>query len=208
MKLSNITAVAVAKERQDSEFEKKGTVNGVISGLTYGINGAIIGGLWYWEWTSVYKYNYIDPGNTAAMVALLIAPLVFMAFNDTFAAIMLTIYNVIQGRGRDLIQSFKTKPGLIMIACGLIGGPLAQGCYYVGFGTSASGFAGPISALYCVFGVFLGYLILHQVIVKRVWAGVAICVIGAITVGMTGSMLNAGSTFYLGIGCFLVAAFG
>lgn len=200
--------IALARSRRAASFSRKGTVNGVVSGITYGINGAIIGGLWYWEWTNVYSYNYVDPADAASLAVMLIAPLVFMAFNDSFAAIYLTIYNVIQGRGKDLIQSLKTKPGKIMIICGIIGGPMAQGCYYIGFGTDAAGFAGPISALYCVFGVLLGRMILHQVMNKRIWAGVAICVAGAIIVGASGGMLNAGSTFYLGLMCFLIAAIG
>ncbi len=188
-----------AVEERNARFSRKGTVTGAMSGLTYGINGAIIGGLWYWGFSSILDYDY--------GMFIIIAPLIFLVFNDTFAALFLTAYNIMKGRGRDLINSFKTRPGKIMMLCGVIGGPIGQGCYYMGFGTAASGFAGPLSALYCAFGVVLGYFILHQVMNKRIWAGVVISILGAIIIGVSGvTMLDAGGTFYLGIACFLIAA--
>lgn len=197
MEMSN--KLAVAKAKRDSAYNRKGISFGIASGVTYGINGAIIGGLWYWGFSTVLDFNY--------GIFMMIVPLIFMVFNDTFAAIFLTAYNVIKGRGGELISSFKTKPGKIMMLCGLIGGPGAQGFYYMGFGTDAAGFAGPLSALYCVFGVLLGYFILHQVMNKRIWAGVLISVLGAIIIGVSGiTMFDAGGTFYLGIALFLIAA--
>ena len=200
--------LAYAVARQKARYERNGTVGGIISGLTYGIMGAIIGGLWYWSFTTVYQYTNVDPGNAACMAATIIAPLVFYTFNDLFAFIYLTVYNVSQGRGRDLIQSLKTKPALIIMIAGIIGGPVGQGFYYMGFPTDAAVFAGPISALYVIFGILLGRVLLHQVMHRRVWFGIAICVVGAIVIGLTGSALNVGSTFYFGIVCFLVAAVG
>ena len=191
--------LAYAVARQKARYERNGTVGGIISGLTYGIMGAIIGGLWYWSFTTVYQYTNVDPGNAACMAATIIAPLVFYTFNDLFAFIYLTVYNVSQGRGRDLIQSLKTKPALIIMIAGIIGGPVGQGFYYMGFPTDAAVFAGPISALYVIFGILLGRVLLHQVMHRRVWVGIAICVVGAIVIGLTGSALIVGSTFYFGI---------
>lgn len=197
MEMSDKLAEAIAK--RDSLYNRRGIANGIGSGIAYGVNGAIIGGLWYWGFSTVLDFNY---GMFAMMV-----PLMFMVFNDTFAAIFLTMYNVIKGRGGELVASFKTKPGKIMILCGLIGGPGAQGFYYMGFGTDAAGFAGPLSALYCVFGVLLGSLILHQVMNRRIWTGVLISVVGAIIIGVSGvTMFDAGGTFYFGIALFLIAA--
>ncbi len=200
--------LAYAIARQKATYERSGMIGGMISGITYGIMGAIIGGLWYWSFTTVYQYTNVDPGNAACMAATIIAPLVFYTFNDLFAFIYLTIYNVSQGRGKDLIQSLKTKPALIIMVAGIIGGPMGQGFYYLGFPTDAAAFAGPISALYVIFGVLLGRVLLHQVMQKRVWVGIAICVIGAIVIGLTGNALDVGSTFYFGIVCFLIAAIG
>lgn len=202
------TKLAYAIAKQKAAAERSGTIGGVISGITYGIMGAIVGGLWYWSFTTVYQYTNVDPGNAACMAATIIAPLMFYTFNDLFALIYVTIYNVSQGRGRDIIQSLKTKPALILMLAGIIGGPIGQGFYYLGFPTDAAAFAGPISALYVIFGVLLGRVILHQVMQKRVWVGIAICVIGAIVIGITGTALNVGSTFYFGIVCFLIAACG
>ncbi|MDO5853077.1 MAG: DMT family transporter [Thermoplasmata archaeon] len=206
--MENSTKLANALSRQRASMNRAGTASGVVSGLTYGLNGALVGGLWYWSFTTIYNYCYVSPGDAACYAAAIIAPLVFVAFNDLFAAAYLTIYNVAQGRGRELVNSFRTKPGMIMMVCGLIGGPMAQGAYYIGFGTDAAAFAGPISALYVVFGVLLGRVILRQVMARRVWAGIAISVMGAIVIGLTGNALDVGSTFYLGIVCFLVAAIG
>ena len=202
------TKLAYAIARQRAAYERSGTIGGAISGITYGIMGAIVGGLWYWSFTTVYQYTNVDPGNAACMAATIIAPLVFYAFNDLFACIYMTIYNVAQGRGRDLIQSLKTKPALIIMLAGIIGGPVGQGFFYLGFPTDAAAFAGPISALYVIFGILLGRLILHQVMHRRVWVGIAVCVVGAIVIGLTGNALNVGSTFYFGIVCFLIAAVG
>ena len=155
--------LAYAIARQRAAYERSGTIGGAISGITYGIMGAIVGGLWYWSFTTVYQYTNVDPGNAACMAATIIAPLIFYTFNDLFACIYMTIYNVAQGRGRDLIQSLKTKPALIIMLAGIIGGPVGQGFFYLGFPTDAAAFAGPISALYVIFGILLGRLILHQV---------------------------------------------
>lgn len=196
---AGLSEIDAAKAKMLGRFGRIGTASGLMSGFTYGVNGLLI------TW-AFYNLTPLSLGGSF-LVASFIAPLITVMFNDTFAAIWLTIYNLGSGRGKEILRAFKTKPGLIICVGALIGGPLAQGSYYIALTNAGLAYTAPISALYAVIGVLLGAVILKQKITGRIWMGIIASVVGAIVISYSQPDAT-GDLFYLGILFAFVAAFG
>lgn len=184
-------ASADAKMKQlEKNFRTTGISTGLISGLTYGIYT-----------TLVMIAGYYEP--LAAAVGLLAAPFVTSGLNDLFAGIWLTIYNAKSGRLPEIGRSLKTFPGKMILLGALFGGPIANGAYLVGLAL-AGAYAIPISATCALFGALFSWVFLKQKPTKRVVAGMALCVIGAIVINFVKP--EGAENFTLGIICALIAA--
>lgn len=177
----------------EAKFERKGTMHGAVSGMTYGLFSVILG-------LATVK----SPFATAAVIA---ACLVAIAINDTFAAIWLSFLNIFQGRGKEIFRNLCTLPGIMVCLAALFGGPIANVAYLLGIMYAGAAYAMPISALCPVIGAILSRIFLKQKISKRVGVGMAICIVGTVIVSYVkpdGDPQN----FYLGIMFSLIAAIG
>lgn len=174
----------------NKKFQKKGITNGLVSGLTYGIYSTLV----------VVASGY-DPLKSAA--GLLAAPLICSGLNDFFAGIWLLIYNIKQGRIKELMRTLATKPGKLLVIGFLLGGPIANAAYLVGLNL-AGAYAIPISATCSLFGALFAWIFLKQRPTKRVVLGMVLCVSGAIIINLVKP--EGASNFTLGIICALIAA--
>jgi drug/metabolite transporter (DMT)-like permease len=140
------------------------------------------------------------------VVSAFAAPLVVSAINDSMAFIWLLIYNMINGRIKEVGRSLFTFPGLMVAIGALLGGPIANGAYLVGIACAGAA-AIPISALCPMFGALFARIVLKQKISKRVGAGMIICIIGAVLISYV-KPTGIAPNFTLGIICAFVAALG
>lgn len=183
-----------AKKQQALRFEQKGLLNGLSSGLLFGLNSALLA-------LAIALFAFSGEVNMFAI------PLIFAGFNDFFAALWLIGYNIVQGRGKEILRSFRLFPGKMTCLAALMGGPVAQGAYLLGIAFAGPTYAVPISALCPVVGALLSAVFLKEKIVQRVWAGMGICLVGAIVISYMppeGQVEN----FYLGLLCAAIAAVG
>lgn len=188
--IQNVDIADTKMKAVSKKFRVTGIMNGLTSGLTYGIYS-----------TLVLVASGYDPLVTAA--GFLAAPFVCSGLNDFFAGIWLLIYNAKQGRLKELIRTLKTKPGKMMVIGFLLGGPIANGAYLVGLAL-AGAYAIPISATCALFGALFSWIFLKQRPTKRVVAGMLICVVGAIIINWVKP--EGAPNFTLGIICALIAA--
>ena len=174
------------------KFRKIGITSGVISGLMYGLYT-----------TFVLIAGFYKP--LAGAVGIFAAPYVTSGLNDFFAGIWLTVYNIKNGKIREIGRSLKLYPGKIILLGSLVGGPIASGAYLMGL-AMAGAYAIPISAMYILFGALFARIFLKQKIVPRVGLGMFVCVVGAIIINWVKP--EGSSNFTLGMICAFVAAIG
>ena len=171
--MNDRTNLATAKMKQlSSTFQKKGVINGVISGLTYGIFATLV----------VVARGCYDPA-TIASLGLLAVPFILSGLNDLFAGIWLLIYIKATGRLAELGRTLKTKPGKIMIIGFLLGGPVANGTFLISL-QMAGAYAIPISATTGLFGALFAWIFLKQKPTKRIVVGMFVIAAGAVILNL------------------------
>ena len=164
------------KAKQDQVFNRMGLAIGITSGFLWGVNNLLFS-LGYAAIPEASIVNMM--GDNAALFAI---PLACAAINDSFAAIALTIFNVMRGMGQELWRTVKTKPGMIVCFAALLGGPIGQSCYFLGSALAGPAYALTITALYPIIGCLLARVLLKQEINGRMWLGICLSVIGAVVV--------------------------
>lgn len=182
-------------EQKEVGFVKRGLATALGSGMLWGLDGVILG-------IALAMAPFTAGGTMYA------APLAGSALHDGFAGLWLALYNIFTGRWKDIGRSLKTFPGFIVCLGALLGGPIGMGAYLLGINFAGAAYAMGISAGYPVVGAIMARLILKEKISPRVWAGILICVAGAVILGYVPPEGGSMPHFYLGIGCSLLAAFG
>lgn len=194
--MSKNSAVMAAKLEMTRKFTNLGIILGIISGLTFGIYGVIVG-----------KAMVIDPLLPYFMIGAMIVPIICSAITDAFAAIWLLIYNHKNGKSKELIRTIRTKPGKMIVLGALAGGPVANSAYLIGIAYAGATYAIPISALCPMVGALLARIFFKQKIVRRVTLGILLSIIGVVVISYTPPEGNA-PNFYLGIIFAIVSALG
>ena len=196
------SALIAAKLRLDSAFLRKGIVTAVLSGMFYGVYTAFMTlamskGVWS-EW---YGQN---SGLSAFAVMYLLSAL-GAATTDTCSAAWAVGIAAFKGKLGDFFRCVKTKPGLIMVAGAIIGGPLASTAYVVGL-QQAGSIVVPISALCPAVGAILGRVLFRQELNSRMMLGIAVCFAASAMIGSTGLEEGAPANLFVGIFFGFVAA--
>ena len=179
----------------NSKLIKGGAGFGLLSGITFALNGVIIG-------------TALTMAPFTSGTSIYIAPIVAAAMNDTISALWLLIYNISCGRFKEIVKSIKTYPGFIVCLAALIGGPFAMVAYLLAIQFVGPAYAMAISALSPVFGSILARIFLKEEIKSRVWLGIIICVTGAVLIGYVPPDGGSNPNFYIGIACSFAAALG
>ncbi len=186
--------------QQEIDYAKKGLLWGVISGVTWGLDGVI---LWSFALVAFPFWSDAYP----MWVAYVLAPIVGAAMHDGFAGLWLFLYNLATGRAAEYMRVLKTKPGRIVVLGAMCGGPIAMSGYLVGAGMASLPYALAVVACNPAVGVILASIILKEKIVPRVWLGIILCIAGAIVINWFPPEGDY-PMFYLGIGISLLATFG
>ena len=125
--------LALEKKRKlDQSFLKKGLMIALYSGITYGLYSAFImaaqtQGVWA-DWMGTLE--------ASSFLVVFILPTIATALNDLFSAVWALLLTAKQGKLGDFIQTFRSKPGIIMVAAALVGGPIAGAAYVIALSLS------------------------------------------------------------------------
>ena len=106
----------------------------------------------------------------------------------------------------DFFRTLKTKPGVVMIICALIGGPIASTAYVAALQMGGSIIV-PVAALNAAFGAIIGKFVFKQELNARMITGIIVCLIAAAVIGGT-SFSNVGPTALIACGIALICALG
>ena len=188
-------------KKAKSSFLRRGITFAIASGSCYSLYSAFLTVGEYWGvWSGWWG---LALAGTAIGYTLLCA--VGAGLNDFCSGLWCLLIAAIKGKAGDYFRSLGTKPGTVMMCCGIIGGPIATTAYSVGLMT-AGGIVAPISALCSAIGAIIGRVVFKQELNFRMICGIIICFAAAVVIGGT-AFLSEGTTF---IGCLvgLVSALG
>lgn len=199
--MGNPAAVA-AKNKLAADFRKKGIIIALLSGLLYGFYTAFMTlgmslGIWV-EW-------YGENSGLSAFAVMFLLSAIGAATTDTCSALWAMGIAKARGRFGDFVRCIKTKPGLVMVAAAVIGGPMASTAYVVGL-QQAGSIVVPISALCPAVGAILGKFLFKQQLNARMMLGIAICFFASFLIGSTGLGEGAPANLLVGILFGFIAA--
>ena len=207
----DIATALVARRRR---FLARGIAFASASGICYGLYTAFLTlaqtqGVWG-EWFAGVTWGTGNPPLSAFAVSFVLAALA-SGINDLFSGIWSVLVCVKNGQLSDLVKTFASKPGIAMVACAAIGGPIASTAYVVALNAAAAsgnpGVIVPIAALNCAIGAILGRILFKQELKGHMVAGIAVCLVAAATIGGA-SMTAIGPGAATACLFALVAAFG
>ena len=197
--------VMAAKKKVDSAFIKKGVFIAIMSGVTYGLYTGFLTlgmakGVWGADW-----YGANTSGLSFFAITYVLAAL-GSGVNDTISGIWMLLKCAILGELGDWFRCLKTKPGLVMIICAIIGGPIASTCYVAALQMGGSIIV-PVAALNSAFGAIIGHFVFKQELNGRMIFGILVCLFAAGVIGGT-SFANLGPTALMACGIALICALG
>lgn len=228
--MSGSTELAVAKQKRESKFFRKGVTLGLVSGVLYGIYGAcLLAATSSGEWAAWYGlieglpgYGWYADGSSAIItntvgayavpmtfvLAVLILGALGSGLNDFMSALSMLVRTGVRGKIADVGRSIRTKPGFVLIICALIGGPIASTCYMIAL-IMAGPIATPISALCPAVGAIIGRVLFKQELNARMVVGILICVTASFMIGSTAfGGLEVDTMFLIGLGIAFISALG
>jgi drug/metabolite transporter (DMT)-like permease len=194
--MRKMEGIAKLTLKRDLKYAKKGIAHSLVSGITWGMDAVLLGYV-----MSQYPYN-----DTAA--SLIVAPLVGACIHTGLSALFSVLYNIFTGKLREFGRCLFSKAGFLIIISALCSGPLAMSGYLLSINMSGASYAAVITSTYPAIGAVLAVVFLKEKLNKRVWLGVALCVIGAVITGYVAPTGVVSSSFYIGLLCAIVAAIG
>lgn len=202
--LKNKEILAYERKRKlEASFFKKGIFVALFSGIAYGLYSAFLTlgmGKGVWEsWNS-------DGSGLSAFSKVFILAILGAGINDIISALWAILKVGTSGKFGDFVKTLKTKPGIIMVAAALIGGPIAGVAYVIALQMAGS-IVIPIAALNTAVGAILGRVLFKQELNLRMILGVLICVASSFIIGLSAGG-DTGDGVITGILIALIAAFG
>jgi len=188
-------AALAAKQKLAASFKSRGIMTALLSGLLYGFYTAFMTmGMSEGIWVAWYG---AESGLSAFAVTYLLAAL-GAATTDTCSAMWAVGIAGVRGRFGDFLRTIKTKPGMVMVAAAIIGGPVASTSYVVGLQLAGS-IVVPIAALCPAIGAILGRVWFKQELNARMLMGIAICFGASVMIGWDALSLEGGSNMMVGL---------
>ncbi len=199
MSVINSTVELRAKAQQKAldlrvSHAKQGLVWALGSGITWGMNGIILG-------IALAMAPFVG------VVSLYAAPLVGATLNEGGGSLLLFFYNLFSGKFLEYGRTLRTKPGMLVCLGALCAGPIAMSGYLVGINMAGPMYTLAITTAFPAVGAIFAAIFLKEKIMSRVWFGIILTVVGAIVVGYappTGNFPH----FYLGLIFATLATFG
>lgn len=199
------TAKSAVEQKQSlaKRFFIKGITLAILSGMCYGLYSAFLTvGMGEGVWSLWY-----GGAISSAFTVTFVLGALGSAVNDTVSAIWSALVAASQGKLGDVFRCLRTKPGLVMVVCALIGGPIASTAYVVSLQMAGS-MVIPITALCPAIGAILARILFKTPLTKRMLLGIAICITASIMIGSTSFGADAPPNLALGLLIALIAALG
>lgn len=212
--MTSINSVEALIAQRKKKYFVRGITFAVASGICYGLYTSSLTlaqsqGVWG-EWFAGGVWGENNPELNAFIVAFAIAALA-SGINDSFSGIWSLMVCAKNKQLADFLKTIKSKPGLVMMLCAIIGGPIATIAYVIALNSaSASGNPGvivPIAALNCAIGAVLGRVFFKQGLEIHKVVGIAVCLLAAMLIGGA-SFASIGPEAFTGCFFALLAAFG
>jgi drug/metabolite transporter (DMT)-like permease len=212
MQMNESPQAKAARNLQLTGFMRKGVMIAIVSGMLYGVYSALVSvGMFTGPWVEWYGENPTFPV-AAAMVPFVVVyalGILGSGLNDIIAAVWMDGIAVAKGKFVDFLRCFKSKPGAIMIVCGIIGGPIANGAYIIAL-QLAGPMAATVSALCPAIGAIFGRILFKQELNARMIFGIIICLAATVIIGSSAFLtgIEIDTQFLLGLGIAFIAALG
>jgi len=199
----NVEAVLDAKQLKHA---KKGIFAGVMSGMTWGASGTLLGLA-----LGLAPFDKTPAGDEASpeVIAFIVAASLAAAFlHDAFAALWVNINNIKNGKIKEYGRTLRTRPGKMVCIGAILGGPIGMSGYLLGINFVNAAYALPITAAYPAVAAVLATFIFKEKNPARVWIGVALCILGAFFVYYSPPEGGVGLYFTLGMTLSTLACIG
>jgi drug/metabolite transporter (DMT)-like permease len=198
------TSASVLKARAAGRFFRKGLIIAILSGMAYGLYSAFVTvamgeGVWA-DW-------YSEESALTLLVVVYVLGVLGSGINDTMSAVWALGIAAFKGKLGDFFKCLRTKPGLVMIVCAIIGGPIASAAYIIAIQMAGS-IVIPISALCPALGAILSRFIFKQKLTPRMLVGIAICLAATLMIGSASMGEEAPEGQLLGCLIAFIAALG
>lgn len=186
------------------QFLMKGVALATVSGMAYGLYSAFVTramgqGVWA-NW-------YDGKAMLSAFAIVYILGVLGSGINDLVSAVWAIGIAVARGKLVDIWRTMRTKPGLVIAVCAVIGGPIASAAYIIALQLAGSTVA-PITALCPAIGALLSRLLFKQKLTRRMLFGIAICLVAATMIAWSSFQGGTSSRAVLGCAIAFVAALG
>jgi len=193
-----------SKNQLSSNFFKRGIIIGLLSGLCYGFYSSFLTlGMSTGIWSEWYGAN----SALSAFVITYMLGALGSAINDTFSAVWAIVIAACKGKLGDFFRTIKTKPGMIIAAAALAGGPIAGTAYVISIQLAGS-IVIPITALCPAVAAILSRILYKQKLTPRTILGIAICFMASFMIASTGFGGEAPKGLVLGMIVAFFAALG
>ena len=206
MKASPTPEAVAAMQSLSRRCFKKGVILAVASGMLYGIFSAFVTqGMAVGPWADWYGDNI---SMLSVFVIVYVLGMLGAGINDLVAAVWAIGIVGVKGKFMDYLRVMKTKPGIVMFVCALLGGPMANSCYIIALQMSGP-IAATITALCPAIGAIVGRVLFKQPLTPRMIAGIIICLVATCMIGsLAFTDVELSPNFMLGLIFALIAAFG
>lgn len=139
--------------------------------------------------------------------AIALASFTSTFLHDATSAIYMFIYMAVRKKLGKTWKTLKSKPGLIVVAAAVVGGPLGMSGYVLAINNIGPAYTAAISAFFPAYGALLSRIFLKQKLKGYQWVGLIICLVGVAALGYTPASDIPGNWF-LGIAGALVCVLG
>lgn len=173
-----------------------GNTAGIFSGITWAMNTVLIG-------IALTLNPLGDP------YLAFFAPFLSNFLNDFFVFIWTTGALILRGKAKEIIPSFCSKNGVILIVAGILGGPLGMLFYILGVKYAGAAYASIISSTYPVLGAIIARIFLKEKLPIKTYLGLILIIIAIIFIGYKpGSLAVDKSHLSLGLLFSFLSALG
>lgn len=156
-----------------------GNTTGIASGITWAINTVLIG----------IALTLNPLGNP---YLAFFAPFLSNFLNDFFVFLWTTGTLILRGKAKEIIPSFCSKNGLVLVIAGILGGPLGMLFYILGVKYSGAAYASIISSTYPVLGAIIARIFLKEKLPVKSYFGLVLIIIAVIFIGYKPGSLSVG----------------
>jgi drug/metabolite transporter (DMT)-like permease len=169
---------------------KKGIIYALASGVFWGFDAVILAAILVWV---------VAKGTVSEAAPLfLLMPLVFAMLHDMSAGIFMIFFCFATGKLKEYLRTMRTKPGWVIVLAAVFGGPVAMSGYLLGISMGGP-YSVAITTCFPAAGAILGAIFLKEKIYPRVWAGIALVIIGSVIISWAPPEDGQYPLFYWGI---------